>query len=57
MDFLKFSGEEDLGNWLSQVEQLSKFHYVELENSVIIAALIYHARIWFKIFSDEVRAF
>lgn len=56
MDFLKFSGEKDPGDWLSQVEQIFEFHKVDIDDRVIVAALNLkdHARVWFKIFHDIV---
>lgn len=57
MDFPKFlDDEDDPGDWLSQVEQLFKYHNVDLDDRVIVAALILkdHARMWFKIFSENI---
>lgn len=56
MDFPKFLGEEDLGDWLNQVEQIFEFHKVDIEDRVLVATLNLkdHARVWFKIFHDSV---
>lgn len=55
-DFPKYTRDDDQGDWISQVEELLKFHNIGVDDCVTIAALNLrdHFRIWYKILSESV---